>query len=168
MGTAAAVIQTFQTDEWNANMYGTLSVVSNFAASMKNRANTIHLAYSLHKSNRQLQAIFEKIHGVAEGKIKLEPSAEPVTEERAREMVSDMMRMYHSIERAYEGMRRAGLLNNSLTSGQVLRFRQFGEAILDMADWIETSMHSEEVNALFERASAERERGEIYNLNQVK
>jgi hypothetical protein len=168
MGTAAAVIQTFQTDEWNANMYGALSLVSNIAVSVQNRANTIQLAYTLHKSNRKLQAIFSKIHAAAEGKIKPSAAGESVTQERAQEISRDMIRMYQSIDRAYESMRAAGFLNNSLTSAQVQRFKHFGEEILDLADWIETSLHSEEVNALFERGSAERERGEMHNLDQVK
>jgi hypothetical protein len=168
VGSAAAVIQTFQTDEWNADVYGAFSVVSNIAAHVKNKANAVQLSYSLYKMNRQLQSLFDKIYAVAEGKVKIEPSEEPVTEERARQMVSDMMRMYRSLEGAYETLRRAGLRNNSLTAGQVLRLRDHCERMLDLADWFETSLDTEEVNALFARASEERARGDIYDLEQVR
>lgn len=168
VGSAAAVIRTFQTDEWNADVYGSFSVVSNLAAHVKNRANSLKLSYSLYKMNRQLQSLFDKVDAVVEGKVKIEPGNEPVTEERAREMVSDMMRMYRSLEGVYETLRRAGLHNNSLTARQVLRLREHCEKMLDLADWFETSLHTEEVNALFARASEEREHGDIYDLEQVR
>jgi hypothetical protein len=168
MGSAAAVIQTFQSDEWNADVYGAFSVVSNIAAHVKNRANVVHLGYSLFMMNRRLKAIFDKIYAVAEGKIKAEPTNEPVTEERAREMASDMMRMYRSLENLYESLRRAGLRNNSLTSGQLLRLREHCDTMLDLADWIDTAIATEEVNAIFARASQEREHGDIYDLEQVR
>ena len=168
VGSAAAVIRTFQSDEWNADVYGAFSVVSNIAAHVKNRANTLQLTYSLYKMNRQLQSLFDKVNAVVEGKVKIEPKNEPVTEERAREMVSDMMRMYRSLEGLYETLCRAGLRNNSLTARQVLRLREHCEKMLDLADWFETSLHTEEVNALFARASEEREHGDIYDLEQVR
>jgi hypothetical protein len=40
--------------------------------------------------------------------------------------------------------------------------------MLDLADWFETSLHTEEVNAIFARASEEREHGDIYDLEQVR
>lgn len=168
VGSAAAVIQTFQSDEWNADVYGAFSVVSNIAAHVKNGANTLQLTYSLYQMNRQLQSLFDKVYAVIEGKVKIEPRDAHVTEERAREMVSDMMRMYRSLEGLYETLSRAGLRNNSLTARQVLRLREHCEKMLDLADWFETSLHSEEVNALFARASEEREHGDIYDLEQVR
>jgi hypothetical protein len=168
VGSAAAVIQTFQSDEWNADVYGAFSVVSNIAAHVKNRANTLQLTYSLYKMNGQLQSLFDKVDAVVEGKVKIELSDEPVTEERAREMVSDMTRMYRSLEGLYETLRREGLRNNSLTERQVHRLREHCEKMLDLADWFETSLHTEEVNAIFARASEEREHGDIYDLEQVR
>ena len=168
MGTAAAVLQSIHTDEWNAGVYGALSVVSNIAINVRNRANVLRIAYSLHKINGQLQTLFDKIHAVAEGTSVPPQSAEPLTEERMREMASDLMRMYRSMERLYAGLQRVGLLNNSLTAGQLLKFRAHADAVLDFADWIETNLNTEEVSAIFDRASGERERGELYDLEQVK
>ena len=167
MGSAAAVIQTFQTDEWNAKVFGALSIASNLAALVKKKANVLHLAYSLNKINRQLGSMFDEVYGVTEGKINVEVKEE-ITEAKAREFLHDLMRLYRAIENSYERMRRAGLLNNSLISGQLLKLRAHGDAILDLADFVETSFNTEEVNALFARASEEREHGELYDLEQVQ
>jgi hypothetical protein len=167
MGSAAAVLQTFQTDEWNAEIYGALSVVSNVVVSVKNKANILHIAYSLHKCNKQLQLIFDKIHAVSEGKVRAEKPAEPISEERAREGIRELIRLYRKVEYLYASLRTAGLTNNSITSGQLLKLRSHGETILDLADWLETHFNTEEVNGIFARASDERTRGEIYDLEQV-
>jgi hypothetical protein len=166
VSTAAVVIQTFQTDKWNADLYGALSVVSNVEARVKDKANVIRITYLLHKMNRQLQRLFDKINLAAEGKISPQADAPPVTEKRAREMIGDLVRMYRSLDILYQGLRRAGLLNNSLTSSQLLKLRVHSEAVLDLVDWIETSLETEEVNAIFDRASAEREHG-LFDLEQA-
>lgn len=164
VGSAAAVLQTFQRDEWNADVYG----VSNIAVHIKNTSNPVQLGDWLYKLNSQLQAFFEKVYGLAEGRVPVEASDEPITEERARGMVGDMMRIYRSLEGVYVSLRRAGLANNSFTAGQVLRLKEHCEAMLDLADWFDTGLNTQEVNAIFARASKEREHGDIYDLEQVR
>jgi hypothetical protein len=166
VGSAAAVLQIVQTDEWNANLNGALSVMSNLAVNVKNKANILLIAYTLHKSNTKLQAIFDDIHAVAEGKKAAQPS-EPVTREKALDAVGEFIRVYRVTENLYVQMRRVGLTNNSLTAGQLLKLRAHGETILDLADWLDTSLHTEEVNAVFARSSEERDHGAIYDLEQV-
>ena|SRR5579862_6244345 len=167
MGSAAAVLQTFQTDEWNAGLYGTLSVVSNVAINVRKRANFIAVAYSLHKVNKQMQELFNKIHGAMEGTTPPPQDAKPVTEERAKEMLHDLVRMYRSMEGLYADLRHAGLANSSISAGQLSRFHDHSEAVLDLVDWLETSLNTAEVNEIFARASEEREHGAIYDLEQV-
>lgn len=167
MDHAAVLIQTIDSHEWNADLYGALASVSKIASSIKNKANTIRLAGSLSKMNKQLDSLFKEIHDVIEGKTPADPKAAPVTEQRANEMAGDLTRLHHSLEYIYEQMRRAGLTNNSRISGQLEKLRSHAESFLDIADWIEASLQTEEVSAIFERASQERERGEVHDLNQV-
>jgi hypothetical protein len=167
MGCAAILIQGLETYEWNADIYGALNSVSKIASVVKKRANVVRIAYLINKTNRDLDAIFAKMHGVIEGKIKLDPNPEPVTEQRAREIVTDLTRLHASIEGLYERLGRAGLSNNSLTAGQLRKLRVHGEHFLDLADWIEASRQTGEISAIFERAARERESGQAYNLEQV-
>ncbi len=167
MSCAAVLIQNIDSHEWNADLYGALANVAKIAASMKNKAHTIRFAASLSKMNRQLDSLFKDIHDVIEGKVPADPNAEPVTEQRAHEIVTDLTRLHNSLEYIYEQMRRARLMNNSRTSGQLEKLRLHAESFLDIADWIEASLQTEEVSAIFERASQERERGEVYDLKQV-
>src|SRR4029077_19911370 len=113
-----------------------------------------------------LRSVFDEVYAAALGKTPTEGNE--ITEERAREILHDLMRLYRSIERSIYHWRRIGLLNNSLISGPLLKLRAHGEPVLDLADCVETSLDTDEVNALFARASKERERGELYDLEQVR
>jgi len=63
--------------------------------------------------------------------------------------------------------RRAGLANNRLTASGVLKMRANSERIIDLVDWLELTMQSEEVQAIFERGRREEEAGSVFLLEQV-
>jgi hypothetical protein len=164
---AAAAIQSFESYEWNAQLYGALSAFSRLAANVKNKANVLGLAYSMHKANNELHALFEKVHAALEGKIPPDPNAEPPTEKRMREAADNLLHLYRTIEYFYESMRRVGLLNNSLSSIPLRTMKAHSEEILDLVDWIDLTVQDEEVKAIFDRAYKERTIGNLFELEQV-
>lgn len=167
VNTEAAVIQSFESYEWNADVYGALSAFSRLAVHVKNKANVLSLAYSFHKANRQLQSLFDQVHAAMEGKIPVDPNAEPVTEKRLREVGENLMHLYRTIDYVYECARRAGLLNNSLSSAPLRKMQQHSEGILNLVDYVELLIQKDEVQAIFDRSYREKENGDLFNIEQV-
>jgi hypothetical protein len=167
VSTAASVIRSLETYEWDAQIYGTLSIVSRLAVGVRNKANVLRIAYSLHKVNRSLQALLDKVHGAMEGKTSAKAD-EPTSESRLRQTADNLTRMHHTIEYVYESLRRVGMTNNSLTASTLRTLRAHGESVLDLADWFETISQSEEVKAIFERSREEKNKGDVYEINQVQ
>jgi hypothetical protein len=164
---AGAISNAFGTYDWDAQVYGALSVASRVAATVKNRANVLRIAYHLHGLNKTLTNFFETVHATMEGKKPVDPSAKPVTPERLRSIADNLEHLHRIIEYVYESLRRAGLTNNSLTAGSLQSIRKYGEELLSLADWFELMSEPQQVKAIFDRAEQESERGEIHDLNQV-
>jgi hypothetical protein len=78
-----------------------------------------------------------------------------------------LLKLSRDIDYVYESLRRVGLTNNSLTAGNLAKFRGYREQVEDLADWFELSAQSDEVKAIFDRTSAERARGEIFDLERI-
>ncbi|MFY9802149.1 MAG: hypothetical protein WA211_03460 [Candidatus Acidiferrales bacterium] len=167
MHTEAAVIQSFESYEWNAEVYGALSAFSRLAVSVQKKANVLALAYAFHKANRQLQSLFDKVHGAMEGKVPVRPNDEPVTEGRLRDTTENLMHMYRTIDYVFEASRRAGLLNNSLSSSALQKMQTHSEELLSLVDWLELAMQKDEVQAIFARAHREKQSGELFDIEQV-
>jgi len=125
------------------------------------------MAYSLYGANRTLKSLFEKVDGAMTGKLKPEPNAEVPTPQKLLDMSDKLMKLSRDIDYVYESLKRVGLTNNSLTAGNLAKFRAYREKIEDLADWFELSARSDDVKAIFERASAERARGEIFDLERI-
>jgi hypothetical protein len=172
VSTAATIIQSFETYELNTRLYGILSLASRLAASVKNRTNALHLAYGLHRTNRSLTEMFEKIQAAADaaagGSLPPDPNAEPLTPQRLRQVGDNLTQLYNTLDYIVEAARRAGLFNNSLTASSLQRMNSYKERIVDLVDWCEVAAEPEHVNALFQRANEEKERGDVFNLNQVE
>jgi hypothetical protein len=162
-----AVIQALDSPEWNADVYGALSSVSRVAAAVRNKANVIKLAYNLRSANRVFESIVEKTDAAMKGTLKPEPSDEVPTPQKLLDTSDNLMKMSRTIDYVYESLRRVGLTNNSLTAGPLDKFRSYRQPMEDLADWLEVMAQSDEVKAIFDRASAERERGEIFDLERI-
>lgn len=167
MAASIAVLKALDSPEWNADVYGALSSVSRVAAAVRNQANVIRLAYSLHSANRAFKTLFEKTDAAMNETLKPEPGAEIPTPQKLLDAADNLMRLSRGIEYVYESLRRVGLTNNSLTAGNLAKFRGYRQQIDDLADWFELIAQSDEVKAIFDRASAERERGEIFDLERI-
>ncbi|MGB2677447.1 MAG: hypothetical protein WAN12_10240 [Candidatus Acidiferrum sp.] len=167
MANSIAVIRALDSPEWNADVYGALSSLSRLAAAVKNRGTVIRLAYSLYSANRALKSLFEKVDAAMSGGLKSEPGAEVPTPQRLLDSADKLMKLSRDIDYIYELLRRVGLTNNSLTAGNLTKIRSYRGQIEDLADWFELMAQSDEVKAIFERASGERGRGEIFDLEPV-
>lgn len=101
------------------------------------------------------------------GRLKSEPGAEVPTPQRLLDSADKLMKLSRDIDYIYELLSRVGLTNNSLTAGNLTKIRSYRGQIEDLADWFELMAQSDEVKAIFERATGERERGEIFDLERA-
>jgi hypothetical protein len=167
LGTAAAVLQSLETYEVSAGLYGALSVVSRVAANVRHKASVLAIAYTLHKINRHLQSFSDLIDAAMEGRIPPDPNAPPITEERLRKLAENVMNLYRTCDYVYESLKRVGLLNNSLSSGALRTMHAHGETLLNLVDWLELNMQDEDVKALFDRARHEAKNGDLFDIEHV-
>jgi hypothetical protein len=167
VSTESAVIQSFESFEWNADVYGTMSSFSRLALHVQKKANVLALAFAFHKANRQLQMLFDKVQAAMEGKLPANPNEEPVTEKRMQQTVDTLMHLYRIMDYVHETSRRAGLANNSLTASGLRKMRLHSEEILNLVDWMELTMQKDEVQAIFDRSHREKESGDLFDIEQV-
>jgi len=83
-------------------------------------------------------------------------------------VVDNLDHVTRMIDYLSEMMRRAGLANNSLTAGSLLKFQGYSEPLKDLVDWLDALAKREQLDAIFERAKRERERGEVVDLAQIE
>ena len=167
MGASILVIKALDSPEWNADVYGALSSLSRLAAAMQSKANVIKLAFILRRMNRNISSLFETVKAAEEGRLKPDANAEVPTPQRLMDSSDKLMKMSRYIEYLYELLRRVGLTNNSLTAGNLKSIKCYSERIVDLADWFEAMAQSKEIEAIYERATGERERGEIFDLERI-
>ncbi|MGC1618252.1 MAG: hypothetical protein WA765_07145 [Candidatus Acidiferrum sp.] len=168
MNDACIVIGNFGTLDWDVVFYEALSGASRLAVHVRDRANVISLAYSLHKVNKALMEFFKKVDEAMEGKVLRDPNAKPVTSEDVKILGYRLYELHRTISRNYEAMARVGLANNSLTGGSMRSLKAYSERILDLADWVEAVQLPDHINKVFDRAKLEKERGELFDLAQVQ
>jgi len=167
LNQATTIANAFGTYDWDAQVYEALSVASRVAASVKNRANVLRLAYRLYVLSNSLNVFLDTVHATMEGRKPVDPNAEPLTPERLKSTADNLIHLHRTIEYIYEGLRRVGLTNNSLTAGSLRSINKNGPELLDLADWLELLASPKEFEAIFERAEHERESGELYDIDQV-
>jgi hypothetical protein len=167
MSTAAiAVLSNFERDRWNADVYGAMALASQLSALVKNRALTIRLAYYFWRLNSILGDFFVDVRkAIKAGAPKDQALATP---ERVLEMAQDLRKVHRTIEHIYGCAKRAGLTNNSLTAGALKSVCNYNEDVLELAELLELSLKPELVESIYDRARAERERGEVFDLSEVE
>ncbi len=168
MNSAATVINSLDSLEWNASIYEALSSVSRLALTIRKKANVLRIAYSLHAVNRTIEDFLKRVDDAANGRIPKTPAAEAASPERLQEVAFSLSQLYDTILYTHKAMDRAGLLNNSLTSGQLRKLQNHTERILDLADWLDLANHPEYVNEVFARAATERAQGKMLDLSEVE
>lgn len=168
MSTAVAVISSLGTYNWNARLYNVLALSSQLAAAIKNRGSVFRVAYHLRNLNNSLAEFVTIVNETMEGKRKVDPNADPVTAGTLRSTADNLEQMYRTLDYVVEGARRAGLANNSLTSGSVSGIQRNLDSIASLADWFDLAAQPEAVNEIFANAKREREQGELMDLAQFE
>lgn len=165
MGAAVAVLNSFDTDRWNSEVYGAMALAARFSALVKDRAATYQLLYRLWKLDHTLDVFMKHIHEVmqdASQQIVEMPTAEKVVE------VSQTLRRLHKIVGGiYEPAKIAGLTNSSITSPVVNSIHKHADDVLELAEWVELFLEPESLETIFQQAEGEMARGDIVSLNEI-
>jgi hypothetical protein len=167
MASAAIVLTTLGSDQWDAELYAVLSMASHLAALVKNRTQTIQLTYQFWRLNNKLANFFKEVRDRMEGEVSASSSL-PITPERIEEAIRGLRQVHIKIETIYEAARRARLTNNSLVAMPLRSVHTYNDDILELAELLEAFQNSEGVEAVFDRSAQERARGEVYDLTEVE
>lgn len=168
MSTAATVINSLGTYDWNARVYDVLALASRLAASVRDRGNVLRVAYHLRNANKNLTEFLGIVNDAMEGKRKPDPNAEPVSIQTMRSSADNLEQLYRTLEYVVEGCRRAGLMNNSLTAGSLREIQRQLDPIANLADWLDLAAQPEAVDKIFQATEQEKEEGRLIDLTQVE
>lgn len=167
MTTATLVLAAIEPELRIGTLDG-LAFTSALAAAVKRRSNAIWIAYQFRKVDREINNLLERVNGIIEGRIKVETPDEPVTRPKIEGLIDSLDMIARNIDFIHEAGRRAGLTNNSLTAGSLKSLVVHREGILDVADWLDASLKTDENAAIVARANRERELGQTIDLDQVR
>ena len=170
MATAIAVLNTFGSDAWSAELYESLSLAARLSTalkSVKSHAHNIKVSYLLWKINGNVGKIFQRMDDILAGRIPLTTSSEPPTPESVQKSVRTLVELGMSLNALYEEARRKRILNNSLIAGPIAALKAHAEQSFEWAEWFDLVQHGEEVEKIFASANEQRGRGEVYDLSQV-
>jgi len=154
-------------DQWNASVYGSLSVASRIASAVRDRSRAFQVALLLRKQNKQLAEFLEGVHLRIEGKIPVEPSAEPLSHEKAENALRSLRELSAQLFGIYQEAKAKRLTNHSLLAGGLSRIRIYSEDIAELADWLEGALDPKAVEDVFERARKETEEGNIFDIERA-
>jgi hypothetical protein len=165
VGAAVAVLSNFDTDRWDADVYGAMALAARLSALVKDRAATLRLAYRLWNLDNILRGFMNQVHNAMESS--KSKSEDDITPERIMEVAQTLRRLYNTVDRIYGPAKKAGLTNNSMTAMAFNSIRKHADDILDLAEWFEMCTDPEGVESIFKRAADEEARGEIFDLESI-
>ncbi len=169
VSAGALVLTNFGSEEWTAELYGSLSVASELAEMVKNRGQAIRMAYILWRLSGRCDAFLDRTHDIMEGRIQpvMKPEQKEFTTEQAQETIHSLRQLAIVLSGVYDDARRKRLTNNSLLGGPLSRLRLGAEEMLNIADWLDQIIEPAGVEGVFARAQGERERGEVFDLSHI-
>lgn len=144
-----------------------LAFTSALAAAVNKRSNAISIALQFRKADREIKSLLERVNGIIEGTIKVVTPEEPVTRAQIEGLIDSLDMIARNIDYIHESGRRVGLTNNSLMAGSLKSLVAHREGILDVADWLDASLKTDENAAILARASRERESGQTIDLDRM-
>jgi hypothetical protein len=95
------------------------------------------------------------------------PKGRDVTPESIAEACESLHKLHGLLEKFLEACKRARLTNNSLMAGAIRNINNYNDEILELSDLLKLSLQPEVVKSIYNRAKAEKERGEIFDLSEV-
>jgi|SRR6478752_4740512 len=165
MSSAAAVLSNFGSDHWDAELYAVLSLSARLAALLKNRAQTIHLAYQFWRLNSALAGFFDDVRSAMDGK--KPASSDVLTAEQLEDGIRTLRKIHNNLETLYEAARCSRLTNNSLVAMPLRSVHSYSDEILDLAELLEIYQAGGS-DAVFDRSARERAMGEVYDLTKAQ
>jgi len=96
------------------------------------------------------------------------PQVQKVDPEKVREGIITLRRLHRTIHTIIEASKHIGLTNNSLTAGPLRNIEYWGEEVIELADLAELTQSEDVIQSIYDRAAQEKERGELYDLDQVE
>ena len=166
MATSTLAIESVQ-QEASLRALDSLSLASALAAAVRRGAKSASIARKLWKVEAEVKKMLARTNGIIEGKIKTKPAAEPVSKAQIETLIDTLDMLARTIDDTQEAGKRLGLTNNSLTAGSLRSLNSHREGILDLADWLDANLNSSENEKIFNRARQEREKGQVFDLDQV-
>ncbi len=94
MATAAAVLTNFGSDNWNAELYESLSLAARLSMAVKTvktHSHNLRLSYLLWKVNGSASRFFQEVEDIISGKKAVPGPEEPVTPENIQKAISTFM-----------------------------------------------------------------------------
>jgi hypothetical protein len=167
MTTATLVLAAIE-PELRIGALDGLAFTSALAAAVKRRSNAISIALQFRKADREIKNLLDRVNGIIEGRITIATPDDPVTRPQIDGLINSLDMIARNIDYIHESSRRVGLTNNSLTAGSLKSLVAHREGILDVADWLDASLKTDENAAILARASRERELGQTIDLDQVR
>ena len=165
MGIAVSVLNSFGNDQWNAEVYDILALASRLSSLVKDRSRTYRIAYRLFDLNSKLNEMFKELYARMEGRKRDEIVLTP---EKVQEAIDTLQRLHRLLDALFEAGRLSRLTNNSLTAGLLNSIHVYSDELLELAQIIELARNESHLNAIFERASRERELGDVFDVSQVE
>jgi hypothetical protein len=172
VATAVAVLNNFGTDSWNAEFHENLSTAARLSILVKtvtSHSQSVKMSYLLWKINGRTAKFFQTIDDIVAGKIASaqENNVEPITDEKIKKAIADLMEIGTSLSGIYEEARRKRLLNNSLIAGPVTALRANADQFFELAEWCDLILNGDRVEEIFANANEQRNKGDVYDLTQV-
>jgi len=136
---------------------------------LKDRTQTLYLAYHLRRLNNRLEGFFGQVYEMIEGKRPVPEPDEPPTPENTQDAIKALHQLHGVLSRILNLAKCRRLTNYSLLSAQVRMLARLEEEAGELADWFEMAvLQQEQTKDVFDRARAEKEQGDVYDLSQIE
>ena len=93
---SCAVIGTIGSNQWNADVYGSLSLAAEIASLVKDRSRIIKLAFALRRLNGKLANSLDDMRAIIDGRVKpteLTPEEMDAIPERGQNAIQMMLKV---------------------------------------------------------------------------
>jgi hypothetical protein len=167
VSAGVAILNLLGTDQWNADVHGSLSVASKVSLVIKGGAHKFQLAFLLYSLNGRLKSFFSEIYDAMDNAEKTAQAAEPPKVEQVQQSVFSLRELSTSLSNTYDRAKRIRLTNNSLLAGSLSRLYTYSEDLSELADWLEMLLDPNTYESAFKRAADEKEQGQVFSLSQI-
>ena len=168
MSAGVAVLNMLGSDQWNAGVYGSLSVASKVSSIVRGKVQVLQLGYHLHTLNGRLKTFFNEVQETIENPASAKTPEQPPTPEQVNQSIESLRELSIKINGVYERSKRMRLTNYSMLAGGLSRLHTYAEDLYELADWLEMLRDPESYEAAFRRAANEREQGQVFSLSEVE